>query len=103
MAELEDDLRQLLARREAPAGFTEKVMARLPRRRRGPLLARWAVAGSLAASLVAGGYFWSEQRRHEQARAMQARDELELSLQITSAKIDKARRLVLQTIQERKL
>jgi len=105
MAELEDDLKQWLARRDPSDAFTEKVMGRVRNqgRRRPPVLARWVIAGSIAASLVMGGYFWREQERADRARGMKARDELVQALEITSAKLEKARAIVLQSLKEKSL
>ena len=97
MEPFEDELRQWLKRREPSADFTGKVMARVVEHRRRPLAVRWLAIASLAASFLAGGYFWREQRA-ERARGEQARDQLVLAIEITNAKISTARQAVLETL-----
>jgi hypothetical protein len=54
----------------------------------------------LAASLLLGGLFWERKARGDRERAERARDELIYSLEVTSAKVEKARRIVLHSFQE---
>ncbi len=102
MERLEEELRRSLERR-APAGdFTARVMGRVRgdrRWQRSPLF-RWALAGAIAASLVAGIFLQQRQERIQRERAEAAREQLILSLQIASAKFNKARQAVLQTMKE---
>ncbi|MGH9674979.1 MAG: hypothetical protein ACRD44_17540 [Bryobacteraceae bacterium] len=99
MAPFEDDLKQHLVRHEPPADFTAKVMARVAasRRPRRSFAGGWLAIGSLAASLVIGGYYWREQRV-ERARAEQARDDIVRALEITNTKIEIARQAVRETL-----
>ena len=100
----EDDLRSALRRKEPPADFTAKVMARLGERPSGktpairgkkgfpwlhwPVTVRWATAGALAAMLVVAIGLYQYQHNQEQARAERARQQTILALQITTQKLD---------------
>jgi len=99
MTPFEDDLKQHLVRREPPPDFTAKVMARVAasRRPRRSLAAGWLAIGSLAASMVIGGYYWREQRV-DRSRAEQARDDIVRALEITNAKIEVARQAVRESL-----
>ncbi len=94
----ESEVKALFARREPSRDFTDGVMARVRehrgRRRRPFVLWRWAMAGALAASMGIGGFYWREAREREE-RAARARDQLVLAVQITNAKLDKAREAVI--------
>jgi hypothetical protein len=98
MNEFEDLLRRELRRREPPAGFAERVLARLPEKK--PAQHRWKPLLALAASLavatvgVAAGY------RYHQAR--EAKQQLLLALEITAAKLEMAQAKV-NALSERKL
>lgn len=93
--ELELLLRQKLRPRSAPAGFTGRVMARLPgtpqarsvgkeRPFRGAAM-RWAAAAVLLA--FAGGSYWEHQRQ-EQMAGERAHSQLMLALHISSATLN---------------
>jgi hypothetical protein len=103
MSRLEDALREALRREEPPAGFTERVMARVGRPVAEPpsgLFARWtaafrrpalrlAAAGVLAV-LVAVGV----QHRQRQLRAEAAREQVLIALRLTGAALDSVREQV---------
>jgi hypothetical protein len=103
MSRFEDDIRQALARQEPPAGFTERVLARVQAepakvsawdRLSGffhlPVL-RFATVAALCVALAVGVGF--EQRRsREQGQA--AKQQLMLALKITSSKLHTARTAV---------
>jgi hypothetical protein len=97
MQPIENELREVLARQTAPAGFTARVMQAVRaehRARRSPVW-RWGAIGAVAASLVVGAYVRHE--RKAQARhvaAEQAGADLMLSLQVAGSKINKAREAV---------
>jgi hypothetical protein len=95
MERLDGELKELFARREPSRDFTDRVMARVREHRRPArrkFVWRWIAAGALAASMGIGGFYWREAReRQERTRIEQARDELILAVQITNAKLDKAR------------
>ena len=104
MERLEGELERMLARRDPPEGFTERVMGRVRGERRRFFPAwRWAAAGALAASLAAGIYVERRQARLERERGEAAKDELVLSLEIAGAKINKAREAVLNIGRENSL
>jgi hypothetical protein len=85
---LERDLRQALRRESPPAGFAERVAARIARderQRQAPM--RWrAIAASMALAAIVAG--WSA---HEHARRVaegeRARDQVLLALRIAGAKV----------------
>ena len=101
MKHLEDELRNLLRRREPPAGFAEGVMARLdttPRRQtlaerlsalfRAPVV-RWAAAAAVCA-LVVLGVVRHEHQQRARAQAERASQEAIVALRITNKEIDAA-------------
>ncbi len=101
MEPLEDELRLFFRRRSPSPGFTARVVAGVAGRRPRTGVAWWlrrVAAGSLAASMVMGGWLWIEHRRTEGARAEEARDQLVLSLAIAGAEIEKARQMVINSI-----
>jgi hypothetical protein len=92
---LDNDLKQVLARRRPPAGFSARVMARIDRessaRTQGsaPRWIPWAVAAALLLSSSGGVGLY---RQHQQrVRAEQARDQLLLALHVTGAQLDHVR------------
>ena len=99
MKPLEEKLKSALERREAPAGFTERAMARIaaapprPRAWRGALASlfryprlRWAATAALALLIVAGA---SLVRRHEErVRGETARRELVFALRFAGNKLN---------------
>ena len=99
---LEEELRRSLAAGPPSPGFTAGVMARVRKERRWTRapLARWALAGAIAASMIAGVALQQRSARLERERAA-ARDQLLLSLEIASAKFNKVREVVLQVTQEK--
>lgn len=104
----EQELRRALRPLDAPAGFTERVLAALPARREpapavdelrapGPLQ-RWAIPASLAAALVMSVVLGQHVADAQKQRIAAARDaagraasrELMLALHVTSQKLDLA-------------
>src|SRR5438045_2410978 len=83
--DIESDLKRAMRRESPPAGFAERVMARVdvPRRRRAPWW-RAAAAGLVLTSIVGGWAAHQEIRRREGERA---RDEVMLALRIAGAKV----------------
>jgi hypothetical protein len=100
MDRLEQELSRSLRRESPAADFTARVMSgvRAKRRRPAALLWRWALAGALAASLLAGVYVRHEAA--ERARAESAKRQLILSLQIASSKVNHAREAVIHSTRE---
>ena len=81
MSEFEDDLRQVLSRKDPPAGFTQRVLARTqPHSTLGRN--RWIGAAIAASLLLAAGGF--EYRQYEGRKAKQ---ELLLALGIAESKL----------------
>lgn len=83
---MEQELREALRRKPAPAGFAERVQARLPERR--SFTARWAVAAALTALMVSGTYSW---REREHRRGEEAAQQTIEALRIASQKVNLAR------------
>ena len=95
---IENELKSALARREPPDGFADRVMDRVPQRRRRPLTSGWraAAAAVIVAMLGGGGYEYQKaerlRREGERARAelVFALELASVSLQTTKAKVLKA-------------
>lgn len=98
MDEFEDLLREELRRREPPAGFAERVLARVEPR--SVARRKWPRLLALAASVTAVTIGISEGYRYQQAR--QAKEQLMLALEITAAKLEVAQAKV-NALSERKL
>jgi hypothetical protein len=101
--DLEHLLRQGLRPRRTPAGFSARVMARLPgtsqaesfqKKRTFWLPAiRWATATVLLG--VAGGAYWQHQQK-ERIAGERARDQLILALRISSATLNDVQHKVMR-------
>jgi hypothetical protein len=98
MNDFERDLREALSRREPPPGFTERVMARIPDRRRAwwrfPVF-RWVPA--LAMLLVIVSVAGIVQEHREQQRREQAKQELMLAIEVTARSIQTTKVKLLNT------
>jgi hypothetical protein len=93
MSDFDDQLRRALQRKAPPAGFAERVMARVPEAGPGASLfsrlleawrrpaLRWALAG--AAFVLLGGGGWLGRQQYERHQAQAAKREVMLALQIT--------------------
>lgn len=83
MSDLENQLRQSLARRQPPAGFEGRVLRRLPPETRGhaPWM-RWAAAMAAVLVMTIGGIRYQQYRKAEQAT-----QQLMLALEIAAEKI----------------
>ena len=77
MKELENELRRVLARREPPPGFADRVLRRVPERK----TFRWLPA---AAALVIGIFGAGSYEYRKAQEASQAKTELIYALEITS-------------------
>ena len=87
----DQDLRRALGRREPPAGFAERTMARLHARGAKAAPAprqswRWMAAG-LAASLVLAAGIGEVVSHRRDAQARKSAEELTIALRITSEKL----------------
>jgi hypothetical protein len=95
----DDQLRQVLRRKEPPPGFADRVMARLPAAHPGrqpqldrrprfmerlgrPFAWRWLAAAAACLMMVAG-----IDRYQDYRRGLQAREQLLLALRITEQKL----------------
>jgi hypothetical protein len=87
MDQLENDLKDALRRVEPPAGFEQRVFARLaressPRKR----FTTWATAAGLAFASLGGIVIYQQQQ--QQRKAEEAHEKLVLALRITGQKLD---------------
>jgi hypothetical protein len=90
----DDDLKHALRRVEPPAGFDQRVLARLDQqpsrqRRTAPRFTAWVTAAGLSFASLAGVAIYQHQL--EQRKGMEARDQLMLALRITGKKLDAVR------------
>ena len=99
----DEELKTALRRREAPNGFTDRVLARVateeaaqPSLRQSwpgffthPLV-RWAAAAALAGALIAGGMQYRRVQR-ERAEGEAAKQQLMLALRIAGSKLQLAK------------
>jgi len=99
--EFEQELQQALARREAPAGFADRVMARthppLSAKRTAPRSFRPVWAATLAASLLLGALGLNQYREYRAGQ--QAKDQLMVALGITADKLHAAQNKIQQRTQ----
>ncbi len=95
---LEDDLKAALRPVDPPAGFEQRVLARLGDPGRGNArqhiaspgrFTAWAAAAGMAFASIGGIAIYRHQQ--EQRRGLEARDQLLLALQITGKKLDAVR------------
>ncbi len=82
MSDFDERLRSALARKQPGPGFTGRVMAKLPERRRTPWRA-WAAAMAATLVLTMGGLKFRDERR----QAEEAKRQLMLALEITGEKL----------------
>lgn len=114
MTPLEDDLRNLLKRKEPPADFAERVLARIeaepPQKSfarqmaaffRRPML-RWAAVGIACLALAIGPVQHRRREQQRRAQAEQAREQAILALHIASSKLnaalERAQRITVQAL-----
>ncbi len=95
MKDFEDQLREALRPGEVPAGFANRVLAKLPEAYPLPLprmpyrrVAVWAAAVLVTAGTITGVQW--EHARQERARGEQAREKVMLALRIAGTKLNKA-------------
>ena len=97
MNQLEQELKKALRQVEPPAGFAERVLARVAREEeekkarwlRGPgwlgaSTLRWATAGALGVVLATSGILYHREQRR---KGQEAKEQLMLALRITSSKL----------------
>lgn len=84
--DFERELREQLRIREAPEGFADRVMGRIPPQRPTRWFWqpawRWAVAAAIVAAMLAGGLEREHERRREGERV---REQVLLALRITGS------------------
>ena len=85
MIDFEDELRQALARKPAPPGFTKETLARA-RAKQSQFWRKGAALG-LVASFFLATFTWVEWDRYAQQK--RAHDQLLLALKITSGQFQK--------------
>jgi hypothetical protein len=103
--ELENQLRRALRPVDAPEGFTERLMSRLPQERKSPVVValptpaprrtrHYGLPAALAASLVAavmlGQHLSNARQDRELAEGRAASRELMEAMRVTSQKLDQA-------------
>lgn len=84
MNRFEDELRAALGRRDPPAGFAERVMARIDPPPQRLSRARWWAVAAVAASLLVGIALPSYR---EHRRGQEAKEQVLLALHITAEKM----------------
>ena len=91
MNRFEHDLRESLKRREPPADFADKVLARtrVSESRTKPGHWHWRAAAAMVVVMIGGGFMIQEQRREarRQASEEQKKEELLVALRITGSKL----------------
>jgi hypothetical protein len=102
--DLEHLLRQGLRPRQTPAGFTARLMARLPETSQVPPFPqkrsfwapamRWAAAAVLLG--VAGGSYWQQQQK-ERIAGERARGQLMLALRLSATTLNDVQQKVLRS------
>jgi hypothetical protein len=92
MDDLEQQIRDALARKEQPAWLEAKVIAAARRRQR-PTFLRWVVA-TVSVLLIAAG-IWTDHRDGVRAKA-----QLELALKITVTQLGKIQKTVRTSTEE---
>lgn len=102
MNNLERNLRGALHRCDPPAGFAERVMARIHQNAdreshektafwKWGLNLRWAAIPALAAVLVFGFWFRAYEQRQQEEEALAAKQQVMLALRITGSKLRMAK------------
>lgn len=97
MNRLEDELRSALRRRNAPAGFADRVVAGIPSPSRGWRHSWMAVAAAGLIAILGGGGVY-EYRRSERVRleGERAKAELVFALELTAQKLQHTKAKVLK-------
>ena len=97
MSPLENELKSAFGRREAPEGFADRVMARVPQRKRRGWSHSWLAAAAAAMIAVLGGGFYEHQKAERIRReGERAKAELVFALEKASEKLQHTRAKVLK-------
>jgi type VI protein secretion system component VasK len=101
MKDFEDQLREALRAPDVPAGFANRVLARLPEAYPAaphrPMLRRVAIwAAAVLVCAVSLTWMQIERVRQQQARGEKAREQVMLALRITGHKLNQAQSRVRQ-------
>jgi len=91
MSRLEDELRHTLSRREPPAGFTERVMSRIPPARNRWSYSRIAAAAALLVSILGGSIYQYQRTERMREEGERAKAELVFALEVASTKLQETR------------
>ncbi len=104
MTLFEDQLRDALKREDPPAGFTGRVMARIPERGLGwgtlffsifrPQAIRWALAGIFTVAMIFTMVVHQRRELRERIEGEQARAQVMTALRIASVKLNTTRKKV---------
>jgi hypothetical protein len=83
MNDLDEQLRNAFRRHEPPDGFVNRVMARIPEKRKQPVWNhQWLAVAAAACVAVVGSGVWEQHRR--QAEGEKAKQELIYALTVAS-------------------
>jgi hypothetical protein len=102
MTPFDRELKSALARREPPAGFTDRVMARVPQRSKRRWSHSWmaaAAAGLIA--LIGGGAYEFQRTNQVRVEGERAKAELVFALEVASQKLQHTKAKVLKNSEER--
>ena len=92
MTNFEDELRSALVRRDPPAGFEERVLAKINRTESRPARPRWWLAVAAAIILMSGGAL--EYQRRESKAAEKAGHDLLRALHVVNSELEEVRQRV---------
>ena len=102
MSPLENELKSAMERREPPEGFADRVMARIPPRKRRAWSHSWFAAAAAALIAIAGPAAYEHQKAERLRReGERAKAELVMALEIASEKLQHTRAKVLKNSEDR--
>jgi hypothetical protein len=97
MSPLENELKSAMRRRDAPDGFADRVMERVPARKGRSWPHPWFAAAAAAMIAILGSGVYEQQRAAQMRReGERAKAELVMALEIASEKLQQARAKVLK-------
>jgi hypothetical protein len=102
MSPLESELKSALRRRDPPEGFADRVMTRVPARRR----QRWshsrlAIAAAAMIAVIGGGFYEQQKADRVRREGERAKAELVVALEIASEKLQYTKAKVLKKSEDR--
>jgi hypothetical protein len=93
MRDLDEQLREAFRRQDAPDGFVDRVMARIPEQRKRPVWShQWLAVAAAACVAVAGSGVWEQHRR--QVEGEKAKQELIYALTVASESLQTAKHVL---------